>query len=74
MLIYDIIDIFDKVKLKYAIVGGYALALHGLVRATVDVDLVLSLRMEDFELAEESLKKLTAVAPSGTSSRYYKNA
>lgn len=37
MLLYALTDAFDKNNLKYAIVGGYALALHGLVRATVDV-------------------------------------
>lgn len=55
MLLYEITDAFKKVDLKYAIVGGYALALHGLVRATMDVDFVLSLRLHDFELAEKAL-------------------
>lgn len=59
MLLYELIDAFDKVKLKYALVGGYALALHGLVRATVDVDFVLSLKLGDFELAEKTLAKLS---------------
>ena len=45
-------------KLKYAIVGGYALALHGIVRATIDIDLILSLKLQDFELAEKALNKL----------------
>ncbi len=59
MLLYEIIDAFEAAKLKYAIVGGYALALHGLVRATMDVDLVLSLKLADFELAEATLGKAT---------------
>lgn len=58
MLLYEINDAFQKANLKYAIVGGYALALHGLVRATMDVDLVLSLKQEDYELAEKSLKSI----------------
>lgn len=58
MLLYEITDIFDKSKLKYALVGGYALALHGLVRATMDVDFVLRLKQSDFELAEKSLEKI----------------
>lgn len=58
MLLFDVIDAFDNTKLKYAIVGGYALALHGLVRATMDIDLVLSLKLEDFELAEKTLEKI----------------
>lgn len=58
MLLYNIIDAFTKAKLKYALVGGYALALHGIVRATLDIDLVLSLKLSDFELAEKTLKQL----------------
>ena len=58
MLLYAITDAFDKNSLKYALVGGYALALHGLVRATLDIDLVLSLRLEDYEKAELLLKTL----------------
>lgn len=58
MLLYEITDTFDQAKLKYALVGGYALALHGLVRATIDIDLVLSLKMSDFVLAEKLLEQL----------------
>lgn len=58
MLLFEITDAFQKANLKYALVGGYAMALHGLVRATMDVGLVLSLRQDDFELAEKSLKSI----------------
>ena len=58
MLLYELTDAFEKAKLKYALVGGYALAIHGLVRATMDVDFVLSLKLADFELAEKVLKDL----------------
>ena len=34
MLLYEIYDVLKKAEIKFAIVGGYALALHGLVRAT----------------------------------------
>ncbi len=58
MLLYELIDEFEKAKLNYAVVGGYALALHGIVRATMDVDLVINLTLQDFELAEALLAKL----------------
>lgn len=58
MLLYEVTDAFDSVRLKYVLVGGYALALHGLVRATMDVDFVLSLKQGDFELAEKVLGKI----------------
>ena len=58
MLLFQLTDAFDKAKLKYALIGGYALALHGLVRATIDVDFVLTLKLPDFELAEKVLGQL----------------
>jgi hypothetical protein len=58
MLIYEITDEFERHKIKYAIVGGYAMALHGLVRATVDIDFVLKLTQTDFETAEQILLNL----------------
>lgn len=58
MLLYEIIDIFDREKLNYALVGGYALALHGIVRATIDIDIVLSLKLADYELAEKCLAEI----------------
>ncbi len=58
MFLYEITDEFERQKLKYAIVGGYALAIHGIVRATMDVDIVLHLLQSQFELAELALKKL----------------
>ncbi len=58
MFLYEVIDEFDKSKIDYAIVGGYALALHGIVRATVDIDLILRLNKTDFEVAEKIMEKL----------------
>lgn len=57
MFLYEVIDAVESVKVKYAIVGGYALALHGIVRGTMDVDLVLSLSLKDFELVEKAFMK-----------------
>ena len=58
MFLYEVINSVESVKVKYAIVGGYALALHGIVRATMDVDLVLSLTLKDFELVEKAFQKI----------------
>lgn len=41
--------------IDYAVVGGFALALHGAVRGTVDLDIVLSLKRSEFKKAEEAL-------------------
>jgi hypothetical protein len=45
-------------QVKYALVGGYAVALHGAVRGTVDIDLILDWQLANLQRAEESLKAL----------------
>ena len=58
MFLYELTDKFQASKLPFAIVGGYALALHGIVRATMDVDFVLKIDLENYEKAESCLKSL----------------
>lgn len=58
MLLYEVIDALKSHKLRYALVGGYALALHGIIRATMDVDIVLNLTLSDFEHAEKALMQI----------------
>ena len=40
------------------VVGGYAVALHGAVRGTVDVDIVITLNRATFKRAESALLKV----------------
>ncbi len=58
MLIYEIHKIFEKYEIPYAVIGGYALAFHQIVRATVDVDLIMKLDLNTFEKAEKALKSI----------------
>ncbi len=58
MFLYELTDAFQAAKLPFILVGGYALALHGIVRATMDVDFVLHLNLNDYSKAEECLKLL----------------
>lgn len=58
MLLYEVLDTLKNKKVAFAIIGGYALALHGIVRATMDIDIVIHLRSKDFRLAEEALKDI----------------
>jgi hypothetical protein len=58
MLIYRLAAAFDKAQLPYAIVGGYAVALHGAVRGTVDVDVAIGVSKSSFVAAEKALRKL----------------
>lgn len=52
MFLLRLCDALSAARVPYAIAGGYAVALHGAVRGTVDVDLVLRLRERDFKSAE----------------------
>jgi hypothetical protein len=58
MLLLRVTRAFERAKVPYALVGGYAVALHGAVRGTVDVDLVIRLREADFLRAEKALRSL----------------
>jgi hypothetical protein len=58
MFLFEVTDALEKEKIPYAVVGGYALALQGLVRATMDVDLVIDLKLLDFERTERTFEKL----------------
>ena len=40
---------------RYAIVGGHAVALHGAVRGTVDVDIALAWNRKSVKATEEAL-------------------
>lgn len=46
----------------YAVVGGHAVALHGAVRGTVDVDIALAWSEEALTKAEAALKSLGLVS------------
>ncbi|MBU2530318.1 MAG: hypothetical protein KKD35_04690 [Elusimicrobia bacterium] len=62
MFIYKIAQLFQKRKIKFAIAGGYAVALHGAVRGTVDLDIVLELDKKSFIAAESALKSIGLVS------------
>lgn len=58
MLISRVAKAFKKHGVPFGVVGGYTVALHGAVRGTVDLDLVLRLRRKDFVAAAEALATL----------------
>jgi len=47
---------------RYAVVGGHAVALHGAVRGTVDVDIVLSWNLKSLRAAEHALTGIGLVS------------
>jgi predicted nucleotidyltransferase len=58
MFLYKLTQALDDAGVDYAIVGGFAVALHGAIRGTVDVDIILKFKKNDFEAAEQAFKDL----------------
>ncbi|MEA1889257.1 MAG: hypothetical protein U9N50_05675 [Pseudomonadota bacterium] len=58
MFITKVIRALETHGVDYVVVGGYAVALHGAVRGTVDIDLVVTLTMQTFENTEKAMNKL----------------
>jgi uncharacterized nucleotidyltransferase DUF6036 len=58
MLLLRVAKALDGARVPYALVGGFAVALHGAVRGTVDVDLVIRLREAVFQRTEKALMAL----------------
>jgi len=56
VFIYRVIEALEKRKVDYAIAGGYAVALHGAVRGTVDIDIVLRFTKKNLLAAEAALR------------------
>lgn len=62
MLIHRICTALQKENIPYAIVGGYAVALHGATRGTVDIDFVIKWTLENLQKAEKALQQLGLVS------------
>lgn len=58
MFLFEVVAALEKAEVPFAIAGGYAVALHGAVRGTVDVDIILRLSRSHFVAAEAALKTL----------------
>lgn len=61
MFIKRVIRALSDADVPHALVGGYALALHGAVRGTVDIDLVIALDAVVFRRCEAALKGIGLV-------------
>ena len=58
MFLQTVIRALEKHSIKYALVGGYAVALHGAVRGTVDIDIVIALTRTSLEGTESALGEI----------------
>lgn len=62
MLIHTVCSALSKAKIPYAIVGGLAVALHGALRGTVDIDLVIDWTLKNLQKTEQILKEIGLVS------------
>lgn len=58
MFLLQLIEALDNNRIRYALVGGYAVALHGVVRGTVDMDLAIRINKGEFRKTEKALNGL----------------
>jgi len=59
MFLFSVIDALSRARAPYALVGGYAVALHGAIRGTIDIDLVIRFTERDFKAAERALRTIS---------------
>ena len=45
-----------RARVRYAVVGGHAVALHGAVRGTVDIDIAIAWTRRSLKAAEQALQ------------------
>ncbi len=58
MFVEQVVSTLRRSRVRFAIAGGHAVALHGAVRGTLDIDLVLTLSRENFIAAERALNRM----------------
>lgn len=58
MLFLDIFRKFNEKQLDYVVIGGVALVMHGVVRMTADLDLVVALDRSNLEKLVEAMEDL----------------
>ena len=51
----EIIDALEKAKVDYILIGGFAVVLYGLPRATQDLDIFIKIRKENIERLQKAL-------------------
>ena len=62
MFIHDVCSALDKAGVTYAVVGGYAVALHGAIRGTVDVDIAIQWTLKNLQNTENAFKQLGLIS------------
>jgi acylphosphatase len=61
--IVRVLRAFEAAELEYVLIGATAMGLHGLVRATEDVDLVVRATPDNLERLRQALRRAYAADP-----------
>jgi hypothetical protein len=51
----EIIDALEKEKVDYVLIGGFAMVLYGMPRATQEIDIFIKYREENIEQLQKAL-------------------
>lgn len=62
MFIQRVCLALEKANVPYAVVGGYAVALHGAIRGTVDVDVAIQWSLKNLQNAEKAFKEMGLIS------------
>ncbi len=62
LFINKVCQTLDRNRVRYAVVGGYAVALYGAVRGTMDVDIVINWDLQALRKTEKSLGELGLIS------------
>lgn len=62
MFFYQVIETLERNAIPYMITGGYAVALHGYIRKTFDIDVITDNSLEGLIEIEYALKECGLVA------------
>jgi len=58
MFLLRVTGVLASARVSYGLVGGYAVALHGAVRGTMDIDLVIRQEEAQFVRTERALRSI----------------
>ena len=56
LLLLDVVEVLQRSDLDYVVIGAFALSVHGALRASIDVDALLSVKLERLKQLETSLR------------------
>jgi len=58
LLLFDAIGVLNRETINYAVVGAMAASVHGVVRASIDADAVLSIGVQALKALEHRFKEI----------------